>query len=233
MSYKMSMKGLSAAVAIAAATIGAASNAATITVNQVVAGAFDLGFNPIPVPDLNLYTAGVPLILQVDYTVSVTNLQPGERGFGNVGFNIAAGPGVVEAGAGGWAPNIATTDSNGAIPGGTVPLFSTNADAGPSPSDLQGIFATIAGGISNPNASDQRVKIGQAGGPDLLGTVFFAWDGVTTTSVSVVGAAASGYTLSGQFVGGVAGPSRSAESDHHSGTGHPGPGRIGWHRFAV
>lgn len=204
MSYKMSMKGVSAAVAIAAATICAVSNAATMTVDQRVEAAYAPDFTPLPsVPDLGNYVGG-PIVIQVDYHMVTENIGPGERGFGNVGYSIAMGPGVSDA-AGGYQPNTESVDTNGALPGGIQPLYFANADAGSNTSDLQGIFATVASGLSSPHAADPRVKIGQPGGKSLLGSVFYLWDGTTTSAITVPTVLVSTLLTNGQFGPGVAG----------------------------
>ena len=198
MSCLHKLKGLTAAAALAAFSFAASVNAAVITLDQNVVGAFETDFTPLPgIPDLSFYTAGTPIVLQVDYSVHVQpgTLLPGERGFAATGFTIQLGPGVTDAG-GGWQPNIATVDSNGALPGGIVPAFATNVDGG-TPGDLVGILAAIAGGITNAN--DPRTKIGQDGGISYIGSVFLQWDGVTTSTISTDGVLMTSLSTTGQF----------------------------------
>jgi len=190
------------ALAAAASLVGAAplASAASFTLTPTVVAAFQPGtFDPIPgTPDTQTLD-GNDRVFQIDYNIGVSDLQPGERGFGSTGFNIILSPGLIEGGAGGWAANISTTDSNGLAPGGIVPLYSTNADVGPSNSDLLGIFATIAGGISAPNASDGRVKIGQPGGDPYVGSVFVQWTADVTSVLSSELPEFVVYLDSGQF----------------------------------
>lgn len=191
---------LFAVLALAVSTT--AVSAATFTLNPVVTAAFDAGFNPLPSIDTTTMNS-VMRIFELDLQVTTANLAAGERGFGNVGFNLALGGTLTEGGAGGYQPNTATTDSNGAAPGGIVPLFFANADAGSNTSDLQGIFATVSSGITNPNASDMRVRIGQAGGPNSLGKVYVKWNANAMETVTVAGSLWSVLGNDGQFSNGT------------------------------
>jgi hypothetical protein len=109
-------------------------------------------------------------IYQIDFYLSISNITPGMRGFGNITWDLSLGPGVTQsADLPGWQSDASNTDTNGGAVGGSQALWFANADAG-TPNDLQGIIQTIAV-IPNPIATDFRAKIGQTQGP-TLNTVF-------------------------------------------------------------
>lgn len=165
----------SALLTLAAFRTAGEAHAATFTLTPVVADSYTTAFIPIPGPADTTTLDGAARVIQVDFHIGTNNLQPGERGFANVGFNIQL-DGLVEAGAGGWNPSHEWVDfPPGVIIPGIIPLYATNLDAGPSSQDLQGILASIAGGISNPQPYDTRTRIGQPGGPSYLGSVYLLW----------------------------------------------------------
>ncbi len=168
-----------------------------------VVAAFDLGMNPVPLPDIS-QNVGTPLVYQIDFSIDTSGLEIGELGFANVGFNILPAN-LSDSLAIGWTPTTEEVDTNGPAAGGLAPLFATNQDAG-TPDDFAGILASIAGGLTE--ASDPRTQVGQ-NGSTLVGSVFLEWDGVTQGSVSTEGVLFSANSLSGQFLNSQLGASTS------------------------
>jgi hypothetical protein len=171
-----------------------------------VTAAFDLGFSPIALPDINIFP-GFAAVYQIDYSMTTTNVSAGELGFANVGFNIA-GNNLSDSFGIGWTATTEQVDTNGGIPGGVAPLFATNIDAG-TPLDLQGILVSIAGGLTTSIPTDDRILVGQApNGNRFMGTIYMEWDGVTPGDVSTNGVLASSNSVNGEFL-----PSSSSPSD--------------------
>jgi hypothetical protein len=186
--------------------------AAVISVQPVVAGYFDLAFNPIaPIP------AGTnpnhPVVLQVDVMMQVQSLSPGEDSFGfaNFGFQFGSGEDpqgeIVPEPGDGWNANNPTVDSNGALPGGTVPLFALNADFGFHPTDLQDITVSMASGAFT-NAADPRRNVGETGSslgsPIRLGSAFLRWDGLGLVTVRLTSLEVRAKLTDGSFVSATA-----------------------------
>ncbi len=170
------------------AMIAVGAQAGSFSLATRIAAAFDpLTFAQLPtIPnpiDTNL--AG-PVVYQVEVVMTVNSLDSGERSFANTGFNIVFGGDTHDSGEAGWQPDTRLGDSNGASPGGAVPLWFANIDAG-IPGDEQGILVAIAGGLTGLN--DNRRNIGQVPGSQgaitgtnpyptgELGSFFVLWDG--------------------------------------------------------
>jgi hypothetical protein len=103
---------------------------------------------------------------QVDVYVSISDLGPDQRGFGNLLMDIVLPAGVTQnALVPGWQADFSNTDTNGLAPRGGTPLWDINLDAGPSASDLQGILVTTAAAIVSPSPTDFRARVGQITGP--------------------------------------------------------------------
>jgi hypothetical protein len=148
--------------------------AGTVTFHPRIAAVFedDGMFTPLPFPQ------GPPrsVIYQVHLLFTVSELTANERGLLNMGFSIDLPGG--DTFAENYVPHPEPVDVNGNAPGGVFPKFFANGDGGPSTTDYQGIFATIAPGLVNP--LDPRVTLGQAS-PELLGSLFinrFGMEGV-------------------------------------------------------
>jgi hypothetical protein len=111
-----------------------------------------------------------------------------------------------------YDPNARTFDSNGAAPGGVVPVYHVNGDQGVA-GDLNGIAVAIQSDKIATTAFDTRNNIGtptgpnQAGGgrtsagdvvgppsPAWLGNFLVQWDGVGVSDVSLANHA-YGFTL--------------------------------------
>lgn len=168
--------------------------AAVISVQPVVAGFFDTNFNPIP-PIPRIASGPVfPVVIQVDVMMAVLSLDPGEDSFGTAAFSfkfitpLGISQIMPDPDAGGWAANFINVDSNGAAPGGVVPLFATNGDLGVDNMDLQGILVQMATGAFT-NVADPRRKVGEAGGPEStpirLGTAFLEWNGQRDVGITL------------------------------------------------
>lgn len=177
-------------VFLAVALVGllaASTQAAVIEVKPVVAGYFDSDFNPIP----DGHSAS-PVVVQVDVMMQVLSLAPGEDSFGTAAFSFDLysydSTLVPDPDAGGWAPNSPVVDSNGALPGGLVPIFATNGDLGVDSQDLQGILVQMATGAFT-NAVDPRRNVGEPGSPlgvpILLGSAFLEWSNNSCYGVGI------------------------------------------------
>jgi hypothetical protein len=193
-------------ILISIATVTPA-DAAVIDVTVQIGGYYDADdFSPLPfwLPCCD------PVVVQVDVYMAVLGLDPGEDSFGSAEFSIKAanqfGSQVVpDPEAGGWAANpIPNVDSNGAAPGGLVPVFATNADLGIDSQDYVDIFVRMAdGAFTNP--ADPRRNIGEPGSlygyPMLLGSGFFEWNnfGLPPT-FELEGLVVMAKTITGQFV---------------------------------
>lgn len=200
------MKKFFALLAVAAVSFSATqAHALNVALTPTIVNAYNNATDFVPLAPL---PAGVPGtvvtefqagVYQIDFAIDVTNLQAGEAGFANIGFNVVLGPGLTTE-LGGWQPNGQTVDSNGAAPGGVVPLFATNLDAG-TPGDNVGILVSIAGGVTN--AIDPRRTVGQAGaavpGPAYIGSLYVTWDGVTKSTLSTDGILFQINSSTGQF----------------------------------
>jgi hypothetical protein len=210
------------AFAIALCT-AAGSQAAVISVQPVIVGFFDTSFNqvapPLPVPGGGTTNTGFPTIIQVDVYMEVLSLAPGEDSFGTAAFSFQAAAVfshtratiVPDIDAGGWAAAAhGNTDSNGAVPGGVVPLIATNGDLGIDSQDYQGILVQMATGAFT-NAADQRRNVGEPGSsfgvPLLLGSAFYEWSGVAGVSITLDPVEVSAKLTNGTFVAGQAPPS--------------------------
>lgn len=159
---------------------------------QVVAAYEPITFDPIvPVPDIKSFP-GFPAIYQVDFSIFVYDLLPGEAGFANIGFNVLTENLTDIAG---WQPDITDIDIPGPRPAIIIPYFFVNLDAG-VPGDNLGILVSIAGGITR--SSDPRYKVGQTT-PALMGSLFVLWDGVTPAKLTTDGILFSSNSLTGQF----------------------------------
>jgi hypothetical protein len=157
-------------------TAAAQSFAATYSVAPAFVGAFstDGSFTPIAGYELN---SGIPAILQFDMIVNTSGFDAPALGFANGVFTIGLSSGLSNTSAGGWNPSpIPNVDSNGATPGGVVPLLSDNADL--AAQDLKDILLGVATPLTtNPNV-DPRFKFGQGTTANYnAGTVYIDYAG--------------------------------------------------------
>jgi hypothetical protein len=139
----------------------------------------DGSLTPIPLPDFRRLV-GFPAVYKIDYSIitNVAELEPNEIGFGALGFIINQDAGVADDFGLGWSPSTETIDTNGDLPGGIVPLFYDNLDAGPSSSDLYGILVSIGPRIFITSPTDPRYSIGKFG-PTYIGSTHLVWDGLS------------------------------------------------------
>jgi hypothetical protein len=169
---------LSLMLFVMACSSSISSNAAVISVQPVVAGYFDTSFTPVPPPWLGVPT-GEPVIVQIDVMMEVISLAPGEDGFGSAGFSFNLSSGLADVA--GWNLNDTQLDTNGAAPGGLVPIFLPPII--PPPVDLQGILVVSA---ASSQPGDIRRDLGEAGSPlgtpYSLGSVFLQWEWETFRS---------------------------------------------------
>jgi hypothetical protein len=153
-----------------------AGEAATYSVTPVFAGAFtnDGTFTPIPNYD---YGSRQPAILQFDFLVSTSGFAADQYGFANGVFTITPRPIVTNTSVPGWNPShIPNVDSNGALPGGVVPLLADNADL--AAQDLKDILIGVATPLTTNPAVDPRFRFGQGITANFnVGSAYFDYNG--------------------------------------------------------
>jgi hypothetical protein len=156
-------------------------------------------FDPLPFV-LNLdgrVASGQPGIYVMQVTFEAI-AGPGEKGWAGTSWNtaISGDPGLTKV-PDSYDPNIRTFDSNGIAPGGVVPIYQVNTDAG-APGDLDNIAVAIASPtISNLNAAERRNYLGTPnapagagvdpapapGFPSWIGNFLLNWDGTGVSDV--------------------------------------------------
>ena len=160
--------------AISLVTFFATANARAIVVDLIpqMVAAYDTAFTPIALPTSPNCCVG-ETILQFDFSILASDLQSNEAGFGWIAFDIDLSGAVVDAYNIGWNPDNFVIDSNGAAPGGMLPLWSINEDTG-TPNDEIGILVAVASNITNP--SDPRYSVA-VGSPRYIGSMFVHFNG--------------------------------------------------------
>jgi hypothetical protein len=202
------MKTLALTAAIAATALTASAQAASLDVIPTYVGYYSADFStftPASTP-----APGAGRNHQVDFAIRLNNAAANED-FWTATFNINLGSGVtaVDLGAGFWNPSSGQYDSNGSLPGGNASHWALgNGDFGADSNDLQ--IISLETGSSEANnrqyGETPRPKAGSAdqlGSPTLIGSVYFTWDGSSSSiSVSPIGGAAWGvYTANGTGTG--------------------------------
>jgi hypothetical protein len=172
------MNPLSQRLAILAILVVApvAGEAATYTVTPAFAGAFTNDGTFTPIPGYNIYTRQ-PAILQFDFLVSTSGFAADQYGFANGVFTITIPPYLTNTSAPGWNPGvIPNVDSNGAVPGGVVPLLADNADL--AAQDLKDILIGVATPLTTNPAVDPRFQFGRGTTENFnVGSVYFDYNG--------------------------------------------------------
>lgn len=160
--------------AIIAVTAVSQANASTFSITPTVIGFFDDAFGALPDYDDTDPTSG-PAIVQVDFALTFSDPTDASLGFGNIAFDVELLEGLTENGlAPGWQAINPQVDTNGAIPGGLLPLFANNGDFGGA--DLKDIVVGVAAGLNTGSAVDPRVRVGVAQ-PEAVGTLFLDYAG--------------------------------------------------------
>jgi hypothetical protein len=165
---------------LAAATTG---RAASFTITPEVTAAFNLDGTPALLPDIHSLV-GHPLIYQVDFNFTISNLSASEGGIGDLEMDVNLTAGLTDQS--GWSCDESTTQQT---PGGPVePLWDMNGDYGPNTHDLKAIVAVLGesrlfdDGITD--ATDPRALLGQDA-PGHIGHVDVLWDGVSSQTLSL------------------------------------------------
>jgi hypothetical protein len=191
------------ALALTLVLAAAQSYAATISVEPVLAGAFttDGTFTPID----NFDPANpVAAVLQFDFLVSTGGYSAPEVGFANGVFTVTLENLTPNGDVPGFQPaTIPTVDSNGALPGGVVPLLSDLADL--AAADLVDILVGVATPLTtNPNV-DPRFKFGQTA--FNAGSAYVNYSGVGAATISAAFTQVAALTLdpsqAGRYLGTV------------------------------
>jgi hypothetical protein len=149
--------------------------AAKYTVTPTFVGAFTNDGSFTPIPGRSLYSF-LPAILQFDFIVSTSDFAADQYGFANGVFTIETS-GLTNTSAPGWNPSpIPNVDSNGATPGGVVPLLSDNADL--AAQDLKDILIGVATPLTTNPAVDPRYQFGRGTTANYnAGTAYFDYQG--------------------------------------------------------
>jgi hypothetical protein len=164
------------AILVGAVMAPLASSAAVYTVSPVFVQAFtaDGVFDPIPGYDLS---SGIPAVLQYDFLVSADGFAPNQYGFANGVFTIYLSGNLSNTSAPGW--NAASTypvDTNGAFPGGNLPLLSDNMDL--AAQDLKDILIGVAFPLTTNPAVDPRFQFGRGPFANFnVGSVYLDYTG--------------------------------------------------------
>jgi hypothetical protein len=199
---------------IIAGSFSSEATAADISIQPVVAGFFDpITFVPLP-PIYPGPNPGFPVVVQVDVTMQVLSLAPGEDSFGLAGFSFdlsgnSPGELVPDPDAGGWSPSPLGFLPPPPSPGINLPAIAYNEDSGVSSTDLKGILAFLATGpFNNPN--DPRRNVGELGSiwpvPFVLGSAFLEWNGLGEVSFTLDPVQVGAKLVNGDFVSAIAAP---------------------------
>jgi hypothetical protein len=174
----MTSRYLNAAVAALLLTMSPlAASAATYTVTPVFVQAFTADGVFDPIPNYNFFS-GVPAVLQFDFLVSASGFAADQYGFANGVFTITTPSNLTNTSVPGWNASVTpNVDSNGAVPGGVVPLLSDNLDL--AAQDLKDILIAVATPLTTNPAVDPRFRFGQGTTANYnAGTVYFDYSGV-------------------------------------------------------
>lgn len=149
------------------------------SITSAVTAAYELDGTPLGfLPNIN-GTVGQPYVYQVDFTFHASGFTGNQRGFGSMSFTVdATGAGLMDP-VGlpvGYQGSAETVDSNGASPGGIVPLWADNSIF------ASNIAVAAIEVIASPHPDDPRPLVGQGPGT-LLGSLFVRWDGANVGSV--------------------------------------------------
>lgn len=173
------MNPLSQRLAILAILVAApvARGSATYTVTPVFAGAFTNDGTFTPIPGYELFNIRRPAILQFDFLVSTGDFAADQYGFANGVFTITPHRYLTNTSVPGWNPSpIPNVDSNGARPGGVVPLLADNADL--AAQDLKDILIGVAIPLTTDPAVDPRFRFGQGTTANFnVGSAYFDYNG--------------------------------------------------------
>ncbi len=167
-------------VLAASALTSSLATAAVVELRPIATAVLNEDFSAVGeeffVGERKLRPRAEPYLIQVDVSMRIFDLQPGQVGFSNTAFNMAVeGDGTAYFnpawGLPKWNPDN-PPDLNGMC--GPCPvrnLWDINDDAGPDGNDLQAI---ILAGVTNfgPPQSDRRRTLGQGAGGDYAGSVF-------------------------------------------------------------
>jgi hypothetical protein len=217
----MTSKKLLLAGLVAALGLVSTSQAAVIHVAPKLRAVLASDFTPIdPAPDASALPAipGGKYILQVDFLMTISDLQAGQLGFGNAAVNIDIQGGAQASEFPGWQADDWRVDKNGSGPGGGVNKWLGNQDSGADSTDLQNILIENAPKDLGAVGVDARTSLGiqpydnnnldPLDAPvtpwtdgEYFGTVFFeiSGDAGTQGSVSVVASEGSTYDALGNL----------------------------------
>jgi hypothetical protein len=144
------------AILVAAPVTG---EAATYSVTPVFVGAFTNDGTFTPIQGWSPWGSSGPVVVQYDFLVNVSGFAADQLGFANGVFTITPHL-MTNTSAPGWNPSaIPNVDSNGATPGGIVPLLSDNADL--ADQDLKDILIGVATPLTTNPAVDPRFRFGR------------------------------------------------------------------------
>jgi hypothetical protein len=229
-------------LAAAALALAAFTSATKADISYVITATYSDALSTDGLTDLGKIDIskpyGSPVVLEVDYTFTVANLPAGAGGFGDTAFDIALTGGLSPENGTAFSSNFGpswegTADTYSTGTGKnlkTHPLYSSNADAGTSTSDLADIAIYLANPPYGTIASgDTRSTLGQAGGATGdLGSAFILWNGVTPGTISLANVQVATYdTADSNFSAATYVPQASLISVGGSGVVTPEPASLG------
>ena len=204
------------------------AQAGTMNTTLTIAARFDASFTQLPIVFLpnGRVANGQPGTYQIDVSFNAVK-DAGEKGWANTLFDM----GVIGSANGsdlaldlglGYTANGGSVDTNGALPGGSAPIFATNGDQG-TPGDLLGILASIASANINSSATDTRNNLGtltaplsafnsppDPAGSSYIGSFYVTWNGLGTGSALIQNQTFSFTTTGGAFADALNGAGASA-----------------------
>jgi hypothetical protein len=196
---------------IVARLFSSEASAAEISIQPVVAAFYDpITFVPHPAIPLGT-NPGHPVVVQVDVTMQVLSLAPGEDSFGLAGFSFdlsgnSPGELVPDPDVGGWSGNFLPLEPHPQLPG-IASAFALNTDEGISDMDLKNILVQMVT-VALADAEDPRRNIGETGSkwgsPVVVGSAYLKWSGVGEVRFTLDSVQVAAKLTNGQFVPGTA-----------------------------
>ena len=186
-----------------------ATQAAVIHIKPSLVTVFDSAFNDVTSTAVDFHENGAVRLrpsaelytMQIDFTFTISHLQPDELGFGNAAFHVILGGALNQATAApGWNPDTSIVSRTGLIPGGTRDKWADNGDYGIA-GDLHDIVVGTDPPDFGPWGVDPRRVLGKYG-DEYFGNVLFELSGIhgTVGSLSVEGDGGSYYNANNKLV---------------------------------
>ncbi len=185
------------------------ANAAEVEVAPSAWSVMNPDFTPVDPamirPDGRLMPRDDYYLIQVDVSMRIYDLQPGQEGFSNTAFNVEVyGDGEaysdVDLGLMKWQAAQNLIDLNGFCAFCPYNLWDLNADDGPDRDDLQAVLLAVWPKIFGPSPFDPRRTLGQYEGGERAGSFYIRLPGTlgaTTFAETLTPWGASTYDEAG------------------------------------